>query len=300
MFVVKRQLTIFKDSTLHINRTDEYIEYVVNRTYIDQNGKKFSFNFVNKTFPLSEFTDRADFTDYAQYGIYMKEENLANLTAATELFDMATHHKWDAVDLKSKIDELYGANYSNHTLGVIHIVNMAALTLPTKTNLSGLRNVVSGTRLMHLFFPLTTTKLSKVPFVVAAYPGMEVRSVEPIIPSESDSIMTNSIIQEWITNNCTVPVIKIVGPISIVKDKHAVLEVSVTNRKDGSIITDPIELYVEHVNGYVPYSRITTVDGKCTIPVSAMLMTPGDTIKVKVGFKFYTSLADHELEVVKK
>lgn len=302
MFIVKRHITCFRKCKLTVTRDDTQLIYKVSRTYTDPNGETYTFSMFNTTLSLEkDIITRHDFTDYVQYGLYAKDESLKNLDDVANIFDMAEDNTWSIENLKEIINKLLGGIYDTSPLSSAHILNMTAMSLLTKTNLSGLRNMVSGTRLLHMFFPLKTTPLSKLPLSVAVYPGSDINTTEEVISSESDAILTNSNIVEWTKNNCVVPVVSIVSDISTVaKDKSIVLDIEVTDKSSGKLLSDNIELYVEHVNGYVPYTKLLVIEGVAKLPVSAMLLQPDDTIKIKLGFKYYTNMCEKTITVVKK
>lgn len=62
---------------------------------------------------------------------------------------------------------------------------------------------------------------------------------------------------------------------------------------NGAVITDAsADLYIENTGGYVPKTKITTVNGQATIRFGALGLTAGDTFKVKVGFRHYSNVAE--------
>lgn len=302
MFIVKRHITCFRKCKLTVTRDNDKLSYKVTRTHTDATGNTYTFNMFNTIISFADdISNRSDFTDYVQYGLYARNESLTNLDDVANIFDMAGENTWTVADLKTAINHLLGGTYDTSPLSSAHLVNMTAASLATKTNLNGLRNVIPGTRLLHMLFPLKTTPLSTVPLSVAAYPGSDVSTTEEIISSESDAILTNSVITEWTINNNITPSIKITSDTdTVAKDKNVTLNVTVTDTKTGDPILGTVELYVEHINGYVPYSRLLVVDGVASLPVSAMLMQPDDTIRIKLGFKYYTNMCEKTLTVVKK
>lgn len=302
MFIVKRHITCFRKCNLTVTRDDTQLVYKVTRTHTDPTGETYTFNMFNTVLSLEkDIVGRNDFTDYIQYGLYAKDEALSSLDDVANIFDMAGDNNWPVSELKSAINQILGGTYDISPISSTHIVNMTALSLLTKTNLSGLRNMVSGTRLVHMFFPLKTTPLSKIPLSVAVYPGSGVNTTEEVISSASDSIMTNEAIVQWTEDNCVVPVVSITTDISTVaKDKSIVLDVEVTDKSTGKLLSSDVELYVEHINGYVPYTRLMVVGGVAKLPVSAMLLQPDDIIRVKLGFKYYTNMCEKTITVVKK
>lgn len=285
---------------MNINITDDKIEYKVARTYIDNTNVPFTFVFLNKVFTRQELVARNDFSDYTVFGVYIREQNLANLNTATELFDMAEQMSWSSEELKSKIRAAFGNTFSDSPLSAIHFVNITALTLPTRNTLDGLRNIVSGTRLIQMFFPTHKTTFTNAPVTVAIYPGMEIISNMEQVSIDSDKILVNDSILKWTSEHTVIPTIELDGGGSVAPDKTRVIDVYLKNKFKDELMTDSdLTLYIEHINGYVPYTRIDVdKDGTCQIPVMALGMKPGDEIRLKVGFKYYPSVADITIPVI--
>jgi hypothetical protein len=58
------------------------------------------------------------------------------------------------------------------------------------------------------------------------------------------------------------------------------------------------ELYLEHTGGYLPKLRVMTERGKASFRVGALGLEPGDTFRVKAGFRHYSGIAEVKVRVV--
>lgn len=302
MFVIKRHITAFRNCKMTVNRTPAELTYAISRTYTDQAGNTYTYNFINEKYTLSDLAARPDFTDYVTYGLYIRETNLSNLDVIAQLFDQAIEYKWLAADLKSKISELFTYAFNTKPLNAVHFVNITAMTLPTRNSLGGLRNVMSGTRLIQLFIPFKDCPFTKMAMSIAAYPGMDITSSEEIVSIQKDKLTEDETVLSWLKANGGLPAFKLDGPEAIAVDDKVTLLLSLVNTFDGTSYKDKkVTAYVELVNGYCPYSRIEVTGNEATsIPVRALDMTAGDTIKLKVGFKYYPGVTEHTCTVIKK
>jgi hypothetical protein len=67
----------------------------------------------------------------------------------------------------------------------------------------------------------------------------------------------------------------------------------------GAAITDAdAEIYLQQTGGYLPKQRVTTQRGEATFRVGALGLLPGDSFRVKVGFRHVTGLAELLVRVV--
>ena len=67
---------------------------------------------------------------------------------------------------------------------------------------------------------------------------------------------------------------------------------------DRAPISHPATLYLEETGGYLPQRRVPAPAGSARFKVAATGLDPGDTFKVKVGFRNYSGLLDVPFEVV--
>lgn len=74
------------------------------------------------------------------------------------------------------------------------------------------------------------------------------------------------------------------------------LGVSLVDYK-GSLLDEDVELFFENINGQISHNRKIAVGGKTTIKVSAPMLDPGDSVRIKVGAKYFSGINDIILEV---
>ena len=66
---------------------------------------------------------------------------------------------------------------------------------------------------------------------------------------------------------------------------------------NNQILDYPIEIYLTSHTGYLPYRKVKVV-GTTEIPVYAFGLKAGDTIRVKAGYRWYTNVANIDIEVI--
>ena len=65
---------------------------------------------------------------------------------------------------------------------------------------------------------------------------------------------------------------------------------------EGSLHSEAAEIYFEATGGYLPLARIVT-RGQGTLSIHAQGLTPGQSFKVKAGFKYYPGKAECRITV---
>lgn len=86
------------------------------------------------------------------------------------------------------------------------------------------------------------------------------------------------------------------GSDTISSNGSETLEVEVSH--EGTLLSEPLILKVECVDGYAPHQRVEIVDGKGSFKVTALGLEPGETMRVKLNDDCYTSKAEHIFKVI--
>ncbi len=92
------------------------------------------------------------------------------------------------------------------------------------------------------------------------------------------------------------PTLELSGPTQIVKDGAAMI--SVTMKQGGATVAYSGDVVVEPLAGYAPKTRIAMVNGLASFKVMALGLDAGDSMRVKVGTRTVSGMADTTLEVV--
>jgi hypothetical protein len=92
------------------------------------------------------------------------------------------------------------------------------------------------------------------------------------------------------------PTFDVSAPSSVAAGGSAA--VSLTLKRDGAAISYSGELQVEVISGYAPKRRAAVVNGAASINVMALGLSAGDSVRIKVGTRNVTGLADVVIPVV--
>jgi hypothetical protein len=92
------------------------------------------------------------------------------------------------------------------------------------------------------------------------------------------------------------PGVQIAAPQACTPDGLVDVDVQVVDANDQPILRDA-EIYLEAVNGYLPKTRVKTVDGKARVPFMAWGLVAGDSARIKAGFKYFSGAADAVIQI---
>ena len=72
---------------------------------------------------------------------------------------------------------------------------------------------------------------------------------------------------------------------------------AVEARQNGQPYPGLLDVYLECVNGFLPKTRLRVGDASVSFPVLTTGLEPGDTVKIKAGFRYMTAQAEHGIRI---
>jgi len=92
------------------------------------------------------------------------------------------------------------------------------------------------------------------------------------------------------------PGVQVSAPASCTSNGQVDLHLQVVDANDQPIGRDA-EIFLETVNGYLPKTRIKTVNGQAIVPFLALGLNDGDSARVKAGFKYFSGASDATIQI---
>ncbi|CAA7620611.1 hypothetical protein [Magnetospirillum sp. SS-4] len=100
------------------------------------------------------------------------------------------------------------------------------------------------------------------------------------------------------TRSAVLPRIEATNALQVAADGYASVPVRLVDQQGELLSSAACDLYLAETGGYLPKRRVRAVDGKAWFKVGALGLDPGDTVKIKLGFRHFSGLADINVEVV--
>lgn len=164
-------------------------------------------------------------------------------------------------------------------------MNYTALTFSGKHSYSYARMFFNA--ITHLYF--------KVPFVDAQFEDIDIVSVYNEGAKITSNIPHRIIEETEDPHSFYGPIPVLSGPDTIKTKSSVTFEVAAYFKEQP--FDGPLEFEIDHINGYLPKTRLYyPAENKFT--VHSLGLSPGDTIKVKVGYRYRSSVAEKEIRVV--
>lgn len=162
----------------------------------------------------------------------------------------------------------------------------------------GVRNRAKGdlTHLCYIWMPIMTGSLADTRIILIGDPKAHILLGETPMPQAIDSAAFPSNSRGYLDcywsastpNGLTVPPgASLTVPIQLVENA------------DGSNLTHSTKLKLDALSGYLPRKRVTTAgDGSAEVTITALGLSPGDLLEVKINTDHYTGIGRIQVEVV--
>jgi hypothetical protein len=136
-----------------------------------------------------------------------------------------------------------------------------------------------------------------VPFTDADFTEMGVKAFMPFAEGKvfCNLPMTELSEQEANSGIIYLPSLVLTGPDQIIAGQIATFTVS--PYYEGEPTTRSLEVEIESVNGYVPKTRFT-INGPQDFKIRALDLDPGDTIRLKAGYRYRSSVVAKDVAVI--
>ena len=196
----------------------------------------------------------------------------------TSIEELWTHKQW-------KDASVWCLNFGPGTQPRLY--NFIAESFPTRRTFQNTTQLFGLSSTISLFVPYAEADFSDMHFTVFLSDKGE--RLVANIPFEEKT-------REYMETRFRLflPVLTVSGPDTLAPDAQG--EYTLRAFLGGEICDQPLDVELEHVNGYLPKTRLR-VRGEATFRASALGLLPGDTLKVKAGFRYWAAVAEKNIEV---
>lgn len=140
-----------------------------------------------------------------------------------------------------------------------------------------------------LYVPDTEARYSDMAVMPLLGPGTDLICNLPVAAACTPARKTKP------TVAVVMPRLHLAGPNTAPPDSTVFCAVQA--RQNGQPYPGLLDVYLGCVNGFLPKTRLRVGDASVTFPVLTTGLEPGDTIKVKAGFRYMTAQAEHGIRI---
>ncbi|WP_341895476.1 hypothetical protein [Ferrovibrio terrae] len=95
------------------------------------------------------------------------------------------------------------------------------------------------------------------------------------------------------------PSLRLSGPDSITADAKADYAIELYSKNTDALVDDvTVRVYLEANAGYLPYRQVEIKNGIATFPFCAFGLSPGDRVKLKVGWRHYSGADEKIITII--
>ena len=310
LYLIPKNYSFLTDTIIDFELEKDFIKFNFKFDYTDDDGNNVTLPLLHCNITTDDILKSPDKSDNSFFGWYIRTITAEVLdTFMMTIINNTTRAplggiKWKAQDLEMFIKHYSsfskdGNNEYHHNYIHPFIINATALSYINKTHFNDIYKMVNGIRFLHIFVPF----LDKLDFTKCIV-GLSLPHVKKLnyngetITIDYEDIDVHK--DFWTVKNVFKPALKIKEIKSnsnniTINDPNKPLEfeIELFNGFTNETITDiNTEIYIETVNGYVPKNRvkIDPKTGKARFKAYPEYLESGDTMRIKVGFKHFTSL----------
>ncbi|MBF0354976.1 MAG: hypothetical protein HQL43_07060 [Alphaproteobacteria bacterium] len=179
---------------------------------------------------------------------------------------------------------LVGFNYRDNR--VFAPFNLYAVSAGSKNDPSQQALTDGRSYSIHIFMPTADSTFLDASFIVYVHPQIGLTCNLPV----AEKAWTGQPLVDR-------PSLAIDAPLEILSGGTVSCVLRLLDHK-GKVLKKSPDVYLETTAGYLPRLRVPLTAGRGDFPVSALGLAPGDSFKVKAGFKHYSGVAEHVFQVV--
>jgi hypothetical protein len=106
-------------------------------------------------------------------------------------------------------------------------------------------------------------------------------------------------LQELFGLKALLPSLRLSGPDSITADAKADYAIELYSKNTDALVDDvTVRVYLEANAGYLPYRQVEIKNGIATFPFCAFGLSPGDRVKLKVGWRHYSGADEKIITII--
>lgn len=169
------------------------------------------------------------------------------------------------------------------------LYNFIAESFPTRRTFQNTTHLFGLSSTIALFVPYAEADFSDMHFTVFL-PDKDARLVANIPFEEKSREYMETRFQLFL------PTLTVSGPDTLAPDAQG--EYTLRAFLNGEVCDQPLDVELEHVNGYLPKNRVRVLGGEATFRASALGLLPGDVLKLKAGFRYWAAVAEKKIEVI--
>ena len=294
LFVIKKSFNYLKPFIIQVDKHPDIITVkYVTRVLIDD--KVEDFTVWGFKLDRNELLKRKDYHDYSHMAIHAKEYDLSYMNICDkQIREMASYnYPRDYIEYKLKEDHTrYGTINRNG-----YLINLTGASFINRVDTTEAHVHVSLFRMFHFFVKFRECTFDEMPITISMDPDSKLECNEPIVRCRHGVHMYQMYDNEKIKSIIWRPVPKIIAPDTVKPDETIKCQIQLYRQFYNDLVPGNHELFLEGVNGYLPKTRIMVKDGYGECKYIALGLEPGDTMKLKVGFKKYPGLDEKIIHV---
>lgn len=328
IFVVRKEMMFLRPFCVKVIRTPEMIDVEYVRRHVI-NGKVEDFYIYGYRLELEKLRKRVDWKDCTQYGIHFKDYDCSYMQTRSDFIDECVASGMRAEDIRVAAEQAYPRYGTVNRNGYLFNIS-SFLQNGRVTSLEG-HALFAAHRMLNFTIKFKDSTFDKIMVSMNIDPacGFEINEGNEVIEVINSMEIYRKLRKEredikdlvWrpklkmsfsnknrfrfpeLTYHQLKSMVDDLGdPIpdtaQILPDSCVTISMQLVREWDMTPYQHAAEVYLEAVNGYLPKNRIMLDEnGHATFKAMSLGLEPGDTMRIKAGFRYNTGIADFTLHV---
>lgn len=289
IFVIRKQYYFTRPFIIKLNVTEDIVELSYVRRF-EINDKLEEFELFNCYLNRFELMKRNDWKDNSKFSVHLKEWDIEAILMRNRILEDAivNQHFTDRDSIEKYLNIHAGRKGTVNRNG--YLVNISALLQNGRIPSTEDHAFFPGHRIFNFFLKFKDSKFTELFLSIPIDPdACIVHNCREIRMYNSTELKTKWKNNHEIQSRVWQPQFKLTTKSTEVSHKeNAEINVQLINSYTGEEIHRSCDVYIENVNGYLPKNRITLDEnGRGSFKMYPLFLEPGDTVKVKVGFRYF-------------
>ena len=289
IFVIRKQYYFTRPFIIKLNVTEDIVELSYVRRF-EINDKLEEFELFNCYLNRFELMKRNDWKDNSKFSVHLKEWDIEAILMRNRILEDAivNQHFTDRDSIEKYLNIHAGRKGTVNRNG--YLVNISALLQNGRIPSTEDHAFFPGHRVFNFFLKFKDSKFTELFLSIPIDPDACIEhNCREIRMYNSTELKTKWKNNHEIQSRVWQPQFKLTTKSTEVSHKeYAEIDVQLINSYTHEEIHHSCDVYIENVNGYLPKNRITLDEnGRGSFKMYPLFLEPGDTVKVKVGFRYF-------------
>lgn len=298
LFVIRKQIYFLKPFIVKLDISDDVIRYSYDYP-VTINGKQEIIKLFNCYLNRFELQSRNDWKAHSRFGLHLLPQDVDSILYSSKIIDSSL----DIVGSKEDLETILKLHADRPGIVNRHgyLLNSTAIISPSRPSSVYEHALLPGYRVLSFQMKFQDDPFTKMIINTSIDRLTRIESnCNEIQLNNTSELRTTYANDPKIQSICWQPDFKVTVPSVAIEENEIVnFKIQLINSFTKEPIKREVEVYLDHINGYLPKTRIQLdKNGQGVGTFIPLGLKSGDSMTLKVGFKYFTNKQEVKIEIV--